>query len=278
LNKTETPLKMILSTGSPLKPQSFDFIYDYVKSDVLVGSISGGTDCIGCFMGQNPSLPVYRGEIQSYHLGCDLDCVDDEGNSIIGEKGELVVRTPFPSMPTKFHNDTDGLLYKKAYFAKHSGIWAHGDFMLINELTGGIFMLGRSDSTLNPNGVRFGSAEIYQVVENFIEVSDSVCVAQRNSAGNDERVVLFLKLVPKMNFSDELVNKIKMAIREQLSPRHVPAVILPITDIPYTMTGKKVEIAVRNIIEGEEVKNVGALSNPSSLDLYRNIPVLQTYS
>ncbi|XP_021947550.1 acetoacetyl-CoA synthetase isoform X2 [Folsomia candida] len=278
LNKNKTSLKMILSTGSPLKPQSFDFIYEYVKHDVLVGSISGGTDCIGCFMGQNPMLPVYRGEIQSYHLGCDLDCVDDEGESVIGERGELVVRTPFPSMPTKFHNDTDGLLYKKAYFAKHTGIWAHGDFIMINPQTKGIVMLGRSDATLNPNGVRFGSAEIYQIVEHFIEVSDSVCVAQRNEAGTDERVVLFLRLLPNIAFSDDLVNRIKLVIREQLSPRHVPAVILPISDIPYTISGKKVEIAVRNIIEGEEVKNVGALANPKCLDLYRNIPVLQTYS
>lgn len=274
MSKDHTNLRMVLSTGSPLKPQSFDFIYNYVKKDVIVGSISGGTDIIGCFMGQNPLLPVHRGEIQSYHLGCDLDCFDEEGRSVIGERGELVVRTPFPSMPTHFHNDSEGVLYRKAYFAKFRGIWAHGDFMMINPETNGIVMLGRSDATLNPNGVRFGSAEIYQVVEQFTEVSDSVCVGQRNSSGSDERVVLFLKLNPGVNYSDDIVSRIKKLVREQLSPRHVPAVIVPIQEIPYTISGKKVEIAVRNVIEGEEVKNSGALSNPSCLELYKNIPQL----
>jgi len=278
LDKSSTPLRMILSTGSPLKPTSFDFVYNKVKKNVLLGSISGGTDIIGCFMGQNVSLPVYKGEIQSYHLGCDLDCVDDEGNSVIGERGELVVRSAFPSMPTHFHNDFDHLLYKKAYFAKFGGIWAHGDFMLVNPLThGGVVMLGRSDATLNPNGVRFGSAEIYQIVEHFIEISDSVCVAQRNNSRTEERVVLFLKLSPGFELTPDLVTRIKTAIREHLSPRHVPAVILPIPDIPYTISGKKVEIAVRNMIENEEVKNKGALANPNSLELYEKIPQLQIW-
>jgi acetoacetyl-CoA synthetase len=278
LDKSKTNLRMILSTGSPLKPQSFDFVYNNVKRDIVLGSISGGTDIIGCFMGQNCSLPVHRGEIQSYHLGCDLDCFDEDGRSVIGERGELVVRTPFPSMPTHFHNDTDGLLYRKAYFAKFSGIWAHGDYMLVNPKTKGIVMLGRSDATLNPNGVRFGSAEIYQVVEQFREVMDSVCVAQKNSAETDERVVLFLKLGEGIPFTDDLAARIKKSVREQLSPRHVPAVIMPIKDIPYTISGKKVEIAVRNVIEGQEVKNSGALANPASLELYKNITQLGPWS
>ncbi|CAG7719865.1 unnamed protein product [Allacma fusca] len=234
IDKNKTYLRMILSTGSPLKPQSFDFIYNHIKKDVIVGSISGGTDIIGCFMGQNPTLPVYRGEIQSYHLGCDIDCVDEEGRSVTNERGELVVRSAFPR----------------------------------------VVMLGRSDATLNPSGVRFGSSEIYQIVERFSEVTDSVCVGQRNRTGDDERVLLFVKIVEQSTFDNNLVSNIKRSIREHLSPRHVPALIMETKDIPYTISGKKVEIAVRDVIEGREVKNVGALANPQSLDLYRNIPEL----
>ncbi|ODM96037.1 Acetoacetyl-CoA synthetase [Orchesella cincta] len=278
LDKNRTKLRMVLSTGSPLKPQSFDFIYNYIKKDVVVGSISGGTDIVGCFMGQNMTIPVHCGEIQSYHLGCDLDCVDENGKSVIGERGELVVRSAFPSMPTHFHNDQDGILYKKAYFNKFPGVWAHGDFMLVSSTTKGIVMLGRSDCTLNPSGVRFGSAEIYQIVEQFNEISDSVCVGQRNKSKSDERVVLFLKLVEGNSFTNELTTSLKKAIRENLSPRHVPSVILPVAEIPYTISGKKVEIAVRNVIEGEQVKNKGALANPQSLDCYQNIAELAAWS
>ncbi|CAL8074785.1 unnamed protein product [Orchesella dallaii] len=278
LDKNGTKLRMVLSTGSPLKPQSFDFIYNFIKKDVIVGSISGGTDIVGCFMGQNMTVPVYCGEIQSYHLGCDLDCVDENGKSVIGERGELIVRSAFPSMPTHFHNDQDGILYKKAYFNKFPGVWAHGDFMLVSPTTKGIVMLGRSDCTLNPSGVRFGSAEIYQVVEQFKEISDSVCVGQRNTSKSDERVVLFLKLVEGHTFTNELTTSLKKEIREKLSPRHVPSVILPVAEIPYTISGKKVEIAVRNVIEGEQVKNKGALANPQSLDNYKNIPELAAWS
>ena len=210
-------------------------------------------------MGQNPSLPVYRGEIQSYHLGCDIDCVDEEGRSVLNERGELIVRSAFPSMPTKFHNDHDGVLYQKAYFSKYKGVWAHGDYMKVDSVTRGIVMLGRSDATLNPSGVRFGSSEIYQIgidtdlimrfssyinvgfhlsyaVERFAGVADSVCIGQRNKAGTDERVLLLLKLDKDAIFDDTLVNGIKKAIREHLSPRHVPALIMEVKDIPVRLS------------------------------------------
>ncbi|ESO97329.1 hypothetical protein LOTGIDRAFT_187643 [Lottia gigantea] len=268
-------LRMILSTGSPLKPQSYEYVYRDIKSDLLLGSISGGTDIIACFMGHNITLPVYKGEIQGLLLGCDMQCWDETGKPVFDASGELVCLTPFPSMPVKFWNDVENLKYRKAYFEKYPGVWAHGDYCMISSQTGGIVMLGRSDGTLNPNGVRFGSAEIYHIVESFKEIADSVCVAQRKTDLSEERVVLFLKMAPGAEFNDDLVNGIKTSVRTYLTSRHVPAVILPIDDIPYTISGKKVEVAVRQVIHDEIVLQRGALANPQSLDLYHNIPQLQ---
>ncbi|XP_022093321.1 acetoacetyl-CoA synthetase-like [Acanthaster planci] len=271
-----TSLHTILSTGSPLTPSLYDYVYSKIKGDVLLGSITGGTDIVSCFAGQNPTLPVYRGELQSRNLGMAIECWNDKGKAVYNESGELVCLQPFPCMPTHFWNDQDGVKYKKAYFCKYPGVWAHGDFCLINQETGGIVMQGRSDGTLNPNGVRFGSADIYKLVEDFKEIQDSLCVPQR-STNNEERVVLFLKMADGRDFSPELVQRVKVAIRSGLSARHIPEVILETKDIPYTINGKKVEVAVRRIISGENVQQRGALANPNSLDLYSNIPQLQGY-
>ncbi|BFZ04719.1 hypothetical protein BsWGS_07758 [Bradybaena similaris] len=270
-------LKAILSTGSPLKPQSFEYVYRDIKSDVLLGSISGGTDIIACFMGNNWTVPVYKGEIQCLFLGCDMQSWDETGKPVYDQSGELVCLKPFPSMPVYFWNDHDGSKYRKAYFNKYKDVWAHGDFCQINSKTGGVLMLGRSDGTLNPNGVRFGSAEIYQVVEGFKEIQDSVCVSQRSQDGLDERVVLFLKMAPGSQFGENVVGSLKTHIRTYLSARHVPALILPIADIPYTISGKKVEVAIKQAISGQEVLQIGALANPDSIDLYYNIPELQGF-
>ncbi|XP_071515891.1 acetoacetyl-CoA synthetase-like [Panulirus ornatus] len=271
-----TSLRAILSTGSPLSVHSFNYVYNDIKADVMLGSISGGTDIVSCFMGSNPSLPVYEGEVQGRNLGMAVEAWGENGQPVFDMRGELVCTKPFPSMPTQFWNDDGGIKYTKAYFAKFPHTWTHGDYIIINSKTGGITMLGRSDGTLNPSGVRFGSAEIYSIVEQFEEVSDSVCVGQRNDAG-EERVVLFLKLHPHAKFTQEFTRRIVIAIRAELSARHVPAVILPISEVPYTVSGKKVEVAVRQIIQGETVKNRAALSNPDSLDLYKNIPQLQDW-
>ncbi|XP_066510995.1 acetoacetyl-CoA synthetase-like [Hoplias malabaricus] len=269
-------LHTILSTGSPLKPQSYEYVYNCIKKDVLLGSISGGTDIISCFMGQNFTVPVYRGEIQARNLGMAVEAWNLEGKPVWGESGELVCLKPIPCQPTHFWNDENGSKYHKAYFSTFTGVWAHGDYCKINPKTGGIVMLGRSDGTLNPNGVRFGSSEIYNIVEAFEEVSDSVCVPQYNSDG-EERVILFLKMVPGKAFTSELVTKIRSSIRAGLSARHVPAMILQTRDIPYTISGKKVEVAVKQVIAGKEVSHRGAFSNPDSLDLYKNIPELQGF-
>ncbi|XP_066459491.1 acetoacetyl-CoA synthetase isoform X2 [Eleutherodactylus coqui] len=268
-------LHTILSTGSPLKPQSYDYVYQHIKSNVLLGSISGGTDIISCFMGQNVSIPVYRGEIQARNLAMGVEAWN-EGKAVWGESGELVCIIPLPSQPTHFWNDEDGSKYQKAYFSKFPGIWAHGDYCKINPKTGGIVMLGRSDGTLNPNGVRFGSSEIYNIVESFVDVADSLCVPQYNKDG-EERVILFLKMNNNYTFNSDLVKKIKDCIRVALSARHVPSLILETKDIPYTISGKKVEVAVKQIIAGKEVSHRGAFSNPQSLDLYRSIPELQNF-
>ncbi|XP_061417860.1 acetoacetyl-CoA synthetase [Lethenteron reissneri] len=269
-------LHTILSTGSPLKPQSYDYVYTHIKRDVLLGSISGGTDIISCFMGQNVTLPVHRGEIQACHLGMPVQSWNEQGEQVFGQSGELVCTKPIPCQPTHFWNDPDNKKYHKAYFAKFPGIWAHGDYCKINPKTGGIIMLGRSDGTLNPNGVRFGSSEIYNIVEAFEEVEDSVCVPQYGSDG-DERVVLFLKMVPGRGLTQELDKRLRGAIRTALSARHVPALILETKDIPYTINGKKVEVAVKQVIAGQEVVQLGSLSNPGALELYRNLPELQGY-
>lgn len=270
-------LKMILSTGSPLKPQSYEYVYEFIKNQVLLASISGGTDIIACFMGQNWTVPVCKGEVQSFNLGCSMESWDENGHSVFGDHGELVCTKPFPSMPVCFWNDPNHVKYRNAYFSKFEGVWVQGDFCIIKPSTKGIVMLGRSDGTLNPNGIRFGSAEIYQIVEAIIEVDDSLCVAQRKRDGSDERAILFIKMAPGQEFNGKLEKKIRDRIRSDLSVRHVPAHILPIDDIPYTMNGKKVEIAVRRILGGDQVTHRGVLANPNSLDLYSNIKILQDY-
>ncbi|XP_044099472.1 acetoacetyl-CoA synthetase [Neovison vison] len=269
-------LHTILSTGSPLKAESYDYVYKCIKSSVLLGSISGGTDIISCFMGQNFSVPVYRGEIQARNLGMAVEAWNEEGKAVWGESGELVCTKPIPCQPTHFWNDENGSKYRKAYFSRFPGVWAHGDFCRINPKTGGISMLGRSDGTLNPNGVRFGSSEIYNIVEAFEEVADSLCVPQYNKDG-EERVLLFLKMASGHSFGPELVKSICNAIRVGLSARHVPSLILETKGIPYTLNGKKVEVAVKQVIAGKAVQHRGAFSNPEALDLYRDIPELQDF-
>ena len=264
-------LKQILSTGSPLVPESFDYVYEKVKKDIILGSISGGTDIISCFALNSPSIPVYRGELQCRGLGMDVDAFDDNGNSVENVKGELVCKSPFPSMPISFWNDENGEKYYNAYFNKFKNVWAHGDFIEIND-HGGVVIYGRSDATLNPGGVRIGTAEIYRIVEKFIEVEDSLVVGQEWK--NDQRVILFLKLKEDYKLLNTLTDIIKKNIKSSLSPRHVPAIILQIKDIPYTISGKKVELAVKKIIERKNVVNQDALSNPESLELYKSIPEL----
>lgn len=261
-------LKTITSTGSPLADESFEYIYHHWKQDVQLSSISGGTDIISCFMLGSPTLPVYRGEIQCRGLGMDVDCFDEMGHPIREHQGELVCKSAFPSMPVYFWNDPDGKKYHDAYFDKYPGIWCHGDYMILSP-HGGVTMLGRSDATLNPGGVRIGTSEIYRVVENLPEVEDSVVVGQKFEG--DERVVLFVKLNPGYCLDEALISKIKTQIRTNCSPRHVPAVILTAPDIPYTINGKKVEVAVKKMIHGEEVKNRDALRNPESLDHFKKI-------
>ncbi|MCD4774247.1 MAG: acetoacetate--CoA ligase [Bacteroidales bacterium] len=260
-------LKAITSTGSPLSDDSFEYVYDKWKKDVQLSSISGGTDIISCFVLGCPILPVYRGEIQCKGLGMDVDCFDINTNSIIGQQGELVCKTVFPSMPVYFWNDADGKKYNSAYFEEYPGIWHHGDFIEISK-HGGVVMLGRSDATLNPGGVRIGTSEIYRVVENINEIEDSVVIGQQFE--EDERIILFIKLNEGFELSDELKKKIAILIRSNCSPRHVPAVILTTTDVPYTLNGKKVEVAVKKIIHGKDVKNKDALRNPGCLENFKN--------
>ena len=230
--KLET-LKAIYSTGSPLKPESFDFVYEHIKKDVVLGSITGGTDICSLFAGHNASLPVYRGEIQCICLGMKIEAWADSNKPVKAEAGDLVCTVPFPCMPVYMYNDNATRdKYKNAYFGMYDGVWYHGDYVWINPNTGGVVMLGRSDGTLNPNGVRFGSAEIYNVVDRFDQVEDALCVGQKIVNEDDERVVLFLKMKSSHELTDELVKTIKTTIRAQLSPRHVPAFVLTIKDIP----------------------------------------------
>jgi acetoacetyl-CoA synthetase len=265
-------VKTIFSTGSPLVEESFDYVYEHIKTDVQLSSISGGTDIISCFAGGNPTLPVHRGELQCVGLGMDVAAFDDKGNALKNEKGELVCRKAFPSMPIYFWNDADGQKYHNAYFDEFPSIWHHGDFIEVNE-HGGVTIFGRSDATLNPGGVRIGTAEIYRVVDAFEEVSDSLVVGQ--SINGDERAILFVMLNEGSMLNEELISTIKKSIRSNCTPRHVPAIILQTKDIPYTINGKKVEIAVKKIIHGEEVTNQDALANPESLELYKNMIELQ---
>ncbi|MBZ4659822.1 MAG: acetoacetyl-CoA synthase, partial [Desulfacinum sp.] len=267
-----TPLKAVLSTGSPLSIESFEYVYRDIKEDLCLSSISGGTDIISCFALGNPMGPVYAGELQCRGLGMKVEAWDENGKPVIGQKGELVCTAAAPSMPIYFWNDPDGQKYRDAYFSVYPGVWHHGDFIEITE-RGGVIIYGRSDATLNPGGVRIGTAEIYRQVETIPEVLDSLVVGQ--DWDNDVRVILFVKLREGYELTDELINRIKKAIRENTTPRHVPAKIIAVPDIPYTISGKKVELAVRKVIHNQEVKNKDALANPESLDYFKDIPELQ---
>ena len=265
-------LKAILSTGSPLSVESFEFVYRDIKKDLQLSSISGGSDIISCFALGNPAGPVYAGELQCRGLGMKVEVFDENGNSITGEKGELVCTASFPSQPIYFWNDENKEKYKSAYFDVFENVWLHGDFAEITEHNG-MIIYGRSDATLNPGGVRIGTAEIYRVVETFFEIIDSLVVGQPWK--NDVRVILFVKLRQGHELTDDLARKVRTAIRENCSPRHVPAKVIAVDDIPYTISGKKVEIAVRKVIEGQPIYNRDALANPDALDLYNDIKALQ---
>ena len=265
-------LKAVLSTGSPLSEEGFDFVYRDIKDDLCLSSISGGSDMVGCFVAGNPIGPVYRGHIQARCLGLAVEAWSPEGVPLLGEKGELVCTKPWPTMPIYFWNDPDGSKYQAAYFSRYPGVWHHGDFIEITE-EGGAIIYGRSDATLNPGGVRIGTAEIYRQVENFLEIADSLVIGQ--DWQDDVRVVLFVKLNPGYEWTPELEKEIKTAIRVNTTPRHVPSRIIPVVDIPYTISGKKVELAVRNVIHGREVKNKDALANPDALDLYAGLEELK---
>ncbi len=255
-------LRTILSTGSPLSDESFRYVYSEVKEDLCLSSISGGTDIISCFALGNPALPVYAGELQCAGLGMDVDIFDESGRSLRQQKGELVCKSPFPSMPVGFWNDDDGAKYHDAYFAQFPNVWAHGDFAEITE-NNGLIIHGRSDAILNPGGVRIGTAEIYRQVERVDGVVDSICVGQ-NWQG-DVRVILFVVLATDRVLDDKLIANIKQTIRSETTPRHVPAEILQVPDIPRTISGKIVELAVRRVIHGEKVTNTDALANPEAL-------------
>ncbi|MGE5380141.1 MAG: acetoacetate--CoA ligase [Methylocystaceae bacterium] len=265
-------LRAILSTGSPLLKENFAYVYQDIKSDVQLASISGGTDIISCFALGNPIGPVYAGELQCRGLGMKVEVYNHQGNSVINTKGELVCTAPFPSRPVEFWDDADGCKYRKAYFHFYPEVWHHGDFIEITD-TGGVIIYGRSDATLNPGGVRIGTAEIYRQVETIPEVLDSLVIGQRWQG--DERIILFVVLAAGMELTDTLQVKIRKVIRENTSVRHVPAKILAVADIPYTINGKKVELAVRNILHGDPVVNSEALTNPESLEYYRELPELQ---
>jgi len=266
------PLQAVLSTGSPLSIEGFEFIYEEVKADLQLASIAGGTDLNGCFALGNPMLPVYAGELQCRGLAMDVRAFDELGNELIDEQGELVCCKPFPSMPIYFWDDPDGRKYHNAYFDVFPNIWRHGDFVTVTR-RGSVVMLGRSDATLNPGGVRIGTAEIYRQLEQMEEIDDSVVVGQ--DWNNDVRVILFVKLAESVELTDALKNKIKQTIRTNASPRHVPAKIISVPDVPYTHNMKKVELAVKKVIQGQEVLNKDALSNPQALDYYANIKELQ---
>ncbi|TCL96279.1 acetoacetyl-CoA synthetase [Rhizobium sp. PP-WC-2G-219] len=265
-------LRVMTSTGSPLSPEGFTFVYDGIKSDIQLASISGGTDIVACFVLGNPLKPVWRGEIQGPGLALAMDVWDDEGRPIRGEKGELVCTKAFPSMPILFWNDPDGARYHAAYFDRFDNIWCHGDFA---EWTahGGIIIHGRSDATLNPGGVRIGTAEIYNQVEQMEEVTEALCIGQ--DWDDDVRVVLFVRLASGVALDDDLVKAIRTRIRTGASPRHVPAKIIAVADIPRTKSGKIVELAVRDVVHGRPVKNKEALANPEALDLYADLEDLK---
>ena len=270
-NHDLSKLKTICSTGSPLSEDGFRYIYDKIKKDVHLSSISGGTDIVSCFVLGNLFQPVYAGEIQNKGLGMDVDIFDEKGFSIQNTKGELVCKKPFPSMPIKFWNDEGDKKYKAAYFEKYKNVWHHGDFAKITN-NGGFIIFGRSDTTLNPGGVRLGTAEIYSEVEKFKEIQESIVIGQ--TWKNDIRIILFVVLNKGYNLTDKIKDKIKKTIRTNASPRHVPSKIISILEIPKTKNGKLVELAVKQSVEGETIKNLEALANPDSLKQFKNIKEL----
>jgi acetoacetyl-CoA synthetase len=264
-------LRALLSTGSPLLPEGFDFVYRGVKTDLQLASISGGTDIVSCFALGCPTRPVYRGEIQCRGLAMAVDIFDDDGRPVRGTRGELVCTAPFPSMPIRFWNDPDGSRYRAAYFERFPGVWHHGDFAAITAHDG-IVIYGRSDAVLNPGGVRIGTAEIYSAVEALPEIVEALAVGQ--DWESDVRVVLFVRLKPGVELTEELRQQIRATVRAQTTARHVPARIIAVPDIPRTLSGKLTELAVRNVIHGLPVKNVDALANPQALEHFRNLPEL----
>ena len=264
-------LRTICSTGSPLSEESFKYVYKHIKKNVHLSSISGGTDIVSCFVLGNLYQPVNIGEIQNNGLALDVDVLSDKGKSLKNSKGELVCKNPFPSMPLKFWNDKNDIKFKSAYFNRFKNIWHHGDYAEINN-SGGYIIHGRSDTTLNPGGVRLGTAEIYSEVEKFKEIKESIVVGQ--AWDNDVRIVLFIVMSKSYSLTGELINKIKLQIKKNASPRHIPSKIIVVKDIPRTKSGKIVELAVKSKIEGSEIKNIEALANPEALEQYRNIKEL----
>ncbi|MFN2646589.1 MAG: acetoacetate--CoA ligase [Burkholderiales bacterium] len=269
-------LRMVISTGSPLVAESYDYVYDAWKKDVCLSSISGGTDIMGAFADANAVLPVYRGEMQCRSLGMAVDVYDDEANPLVKQKGELVCTKPFPSMPLGFWNDRGGERYRAAYFEKYANIWCHGDWAELTE-RGTMIIYGRSDATLNPGGVRIGTAEIYRVVERIHEVEESVAIGQLwpLEQPTDTRVVLFVRLRPGYTLDERLEERLRNDIRRQASPRHVPARIVQVPDIPRTKNGKVVELAVKAVVHGMPVSNTDALANPEALEYFANLAQLE---
>ncbi len=265
-------LRVMTSTGSPLSPQGFDYVYGSIKRDLHLASIAGGTDIVSCFVGGNPIGPVWRGEIQAKGLGMDVRVFDEAGNSVVGEQGELVCLNAFPSMPIGFWDDADGKRYREAYFDVYPGVWRHGDWVEITE-HGGMVIYGRSDATLNPGGVRIGTAEIYRQVEGLDEVMEGLVIGQQWQG--DVRVILFVILRDGLVLDEALTERIRRRIRDNASPRHVPAIVLQVSDIPRTVNGKITELAVADVVHGRPVKNKEALANPEALALYRALPELQ---
>jgi len=258
---------------SPLVPESYDFVYEKVKKDLCLSSISGGTDIISCFALGNPVLPVWRGELQCLGLGMKVEVYDEDGQPMQRGKGELACSAPFPSMPIGFWNDPDGSKYRAAYFDKYPGVWCHGDYVE-HTVHGGMVIYGRSDAVLNPGGVRIGTAEIYRQAEQLDELLESLVIGQQWQ--DDVRVVLFVRLREGLTLDDGLRQRIRQQIRRNTTPRHVPARIVQVSDIPRTKSGKIVELAVRKVVHGEQVKNQEALTNPEALAQYRDLPELQT--
>jgi acetoacetyl-CoA synthetase len=265
-------LRLLMSTGSVLPPEGYDYVYSHVKPDVLLASVTGGTDILSAFALGAPILPLYRGEMQCLALGMAVSVFNEQGQAVIGASGELVCTRPFPSMPLKFWNDEDNARYKAAYFERFPGVWHHGDFAELTE-RGGLIIHGRSDAVLNPGGVRIGTAEIYRQVDKLDEVLESVCIGQ--NWDNDVRVVLFVVLREGIQLTDELAQRIRDTIRHNTSPRHVPACILQVTDIPRTLSGKIAETAVRDTVNGRAVTNLDALANPEALAQFADRPELQ---